>query len=241
MPEVLEGVPHQLDIASGEPADRLPVVSDKEIGNPGTSQRAEQGHSTRRNILELVDQYVAVGRLPFACLDELRSPVDQIVEVDRLVGGQQIFIFLSDVLVDGQEACGAFRVPTVAAPCSQLTVTQSRSLRVRQERRQKAGQCGDLPAGQPAGQPADEFSPVDSLQLDTDVLEPGMEAVPQRPVRLLPAVRLNQPGPVLLVDPALPGDPVPIVSPSGRRLALPVESEVLDVHVALMYTSLSGR
>ena len=147
----------------------------------------------------------------YILLDEIRSPVDQIVEVDRLLGGQELFILFPDVPVDGKEACGAFRVPAVAAPCGQLSVAQTRSLRVGQERRQQTAQCGDLPAGQ--------FLPVDSLQLDTDGLESGVEALPQRPVRLLPAVRLNQPGSVLLVNPTLPGDPVCVVSPSQWRIA----------------------
>ncbi len=59
--EVTPAVTHERDVGAREAVDRLPVVADEEVGDAGAVQRLQQRHAPCGDVLELVDQHVAVG------------------------------------------------------------------------------------------------------------------------------------------------------------------------------------
>ena len=79
--QVAPAVADERDVAAGETVDRLPVVAPEEVGDARALERLEQCHPARGDVLELVHQYVAVGRRPAARPDVRRGVVDQVVEV----------------------------------------------------------------------------------------------------------------------------------------------------------------
>ena len=71
MSQVVGDIFYQADSAAGEAVDGLPVVSHQEVCHVRLSKRLQQLHSAAGDVLEFVHQYVGVGGLRNAFLQNL--------------------------------------------------------------------------------------------------------------------------------------------------------------------------
>ena len=168
-------------------------------------------HAARRDVLELVHQHVAVRRLPATVADVRRGVVDEVVEV--LLLAQQLVVAGADLLEDVEEGLATGALTRVTRPLTEGVGRDAAGLDVVEERRHELRQPGDQPAAQLQEQRAD----WDALEGDARLLELLTQALAKHACALLPAVRLDQPCPVLLVDVALPADALGVAGPSFWR------------------------
>ena len=82
--EMLQELPHDADIRSGEPEYGLPVITHGEqlCAWRTVKQRLQQPRPVGRDVLELIDQDVAEWTAVAAGLDMLRGSGDHVVEID---------------------------------------------------------------------------------------------------------------------------------------------------------------
>ena len=118
--EIVTAAGHQADVAAGKAVDGLPVVADEEVGDAGSVERLEQGEASGGDILEFVDQDVAERGSPLLETDGFGSVVDQVVEVERIFGAQQLLVALPDALEEVEEGGAAHGIGKLGGAAAQL-------------------------------------------------------------------------------------------------------------------------
>ena len=155
--------------------------------------------------------------------------IDQVVEVERVFGAEQVLVALPDALEEIEEGGAAHGVGELSGTGAQLRHRQSGGF----DQTEEGGEQLSEPGGDNAAQVAEQGRDGRPLELHTVGAEVALERGQQRVVALLPAVGFDQCGAVFLVQVALPEDALAVVRPAGGGLAVGVEREMFDVDVVV--------
>ena len=225
--EVAPAASHERDIAAREAVDRLPVVADEEAGDARARECFKQRHSACGDVLELVDQHMAVGRRPAGLADVRRGLVDQVVEVP--LPSQEPLVARPDLLEHVEERLAALASARVARTSAQQVGREAVGLDVVEE----GGHQPRQPRGRPAAEALEERLHWHGIERHARLLELRAQGLLEHALAPLPAVCLDQPRAALLVDAALPRGALGVAPPPRRRPSQPVQREMLDVYAVV--------
>ena len=201
---------HQGNIAAGETVDGLPVVADEEVSDFGAVECPEQGEASGGDVLELVDENVAKRGGPLPEADGFGCVVDQVVEVERVFGAEQLLVAIPDALEEIEEGSAAHGVGELVGAGAQLLHSQAGGL----DQAEEGGEQLSEPGGDHAAQVAEQALDGRPLQSHAVVAETALQRGQQRVIAPLPAVGFDQGGAVLLVQVALPEDAFAVSRPA---------------------------
>lgn len=100
----------QPHLASRKTVDGSPVIADEEVGHAFAHQGLGQRHSAGRDVLKLVNQDVSVGVASLPAMDDGRSLVDHVGEVDGAPFLEEDVVPLSGCVPDLEGPFGTARI-----------------------------------------------------------------------------------------------------------------------------------
>ena len=142
--ELLSEVPHQVNVRSGEPEDRLPVIPDRKDAGFRVLllQRQEEARPAGRDVLEFIDKQVAIGAAVTTGLQMLGRTDNHVLKVDPIP--EPFLVGLVCRLEYLQECEAPLLVCGSLGTLSALLHRDPGTLEVAQERSQRLGEFIDL-------------------------------------------------------------------------------------------------
>ena len=213
VPEKGAAAAHEPDVGPGEAVDRLPVVTDEEEGDATwvPVQCLEQSHAIAGDVLELVDQHVAVVSLLFSPRQHIGCPRDQVVEVHLSASRRRRRYRLRTSAQDRHEAPGPLARCPIMQPAPPDGIGRTGCCDVVKRHPEELRQSGDLCLGQPTH----GLALRDRHEVHPRRRQPLTQAIQQHAPAMLPAVALDQLCLVLRMDRALPGHAIGVSAPAG--------------------------